>query len=311
MAINKAMRAALKALSYPEIDIKKNYKLVRVAENMSHPPANPLFYKAWDHTVTCNDHEVPVRIFAPQNTLPIPKILLFFHGGGWVSGNIDSYERTCHAMANQTGRIVVSVDYRLAPEYPFPAGLEDCYAVAKEVFLDDTLLGTCADEIALIGDSAGGNLAAAVSLLARDRGEFSPCRQILIYPATYNDHTENSPFESVRSNGTDYLLTSRRVSDYMQLYASMPEDFKNPYFAPLLCKDLSHQPKTLVLSAEYCPLRDEGEAYGQRLRDAGNEVRIVRVKDALHGYFMLPPRFAQVKRSYELINDFLAGGCDA
>lgn len=232
MAINKAMRAALKALSYPDIDLKKNYKLVRMAENVSHPPANKLFYKAWDHVVPCGDHEVAVRIFAPRDSLPQTKILLFFHGGGWVTGNIDSYDKTCHVMANKTGRTVVSVDYRLAPEYPFPAGLEDCYAVAREIFLDDTLLGTHADEITLIGDSAGGNLAAAVSLLARDRGEFLPRQQILIYPATYNDHTDASPFPSVRSNGSDYLLTAKRVNDYMELYMVPARGPAGPLFCP-------------------------------------------------------------------------------
>lgn len=306
MAINKATRAALKALSYPDIDLKKNYKLARVAENISHPPANKLFYKSWNHTVMCGGHEVPVRIFPPKGFDPVPKVLLFFHGGGWVTGNIDSYDKTCHVMAAQTGRIVVSVDYRLAPEYPFPAGLEDCYAVARDIFLDDGLLSTHPDEITLIGDSAGGNLAAAVSLMARDRGEFWPRKQILIYPATYNDHTEASPFDSVRTNGTDYLLTSKRVSDYMELYMSRPADRQNPYFAPLLEQDLSLQPDTLIFSAEYCPLRDEGEAYGEKLRAAGNRVRIVRVPNALHGYFMLPPRYVQVKRTYQAINEFLA-----
>lgn len=307
MAINKATRAALKALSYPDIDLKKNYKLVRMAENVAHPPVSKLLlYRAWDHEVLCNGHRVPVRIFAPDKGAPVPKILVFFHGGGWVTGNIDSYDKTCHVMANQTGRLVVSVDYRLAPENPFPAGLEDCYAVAKELFCDDSLLATHPQEITLIGDSAGGNLAAAVSLLARDRGEFLPRQQILIYPATYNDHTAASPFASVRENGTDYLLTAKRVSDYMDLYMSAPQDRQSPYFAPLLAADLSRQPDTLIVTAEYCPLRDEGEEYGRRLALAGNRVQVVRMPDALHGYFMLPPRYVQVRRTYEYINEFLA-----
>ena len=306
MAIHKATRAALKALSYPDIDVKKNYKLVRAAENLAHPPVSKvMLYRAWDHTVCSGDHCVPVRIFAPDHGVPTPKILVFFHGGGWVIGNIDSYDKTCHVMANKTGRLVVSVDYRLAPEYPFPAGLEDCYAVTREIFLDDSLFSTKSREIALIGDSAGGNLAAAVSLMARDRGEFLPRQQILIYPATFNDHSETSPFESVRTNGTDYLLTSKRVRDYMELYAPRPEDRQNPYVAPLLAQDLHHQPDTLIVTGEYCPLRDEGEAYGRRLAQAGNDVRVLRMADALHGYFMLPPRYAQVRHTYEAINKFL------
>ncbi len=306
MAINKATLAALKALSYPDIDVKKNYKLVRAAENLTHPPVSKArFYRAWDHEVCSGDHCVPVRIFAPDHGEPVPKVLVFFHGGGWVIGNIDSYDKTCHVMANQTGRIVISVDYRLAPEHPFPAGLEDCYAVAREIFLDDSLFLTRPKEIALIGDSAGGNLAAAVSLMARDRGEFLPEKQILIYPATYNDHSENSPFPSVRENGTDYLLTSKRVRDYMELYAPDPKDRQNPYMAPLLAEDLSNQPETLIITGEFCPLRDEGEEYGLRLAAAGNSVDVVRMPDALHGYFMLPPRYTQVKRTYQLINEFL------
>jgi acetyl esterase/lipase len=163
-------------------------------------------------------------------------------------------------------------------------------------------------DITLIGDSAGGNLAAAVSLMARDRGEFLPKRQILIYPSTWNDHSEVSPFSSIRENGTDYLLTSRRIQSVIELYRSSEEDMSNPYFAPLLAKDFSNQPRTLLITAEYCPLRDEGEAYGEKLRDAGNDVEIVRIRDALHAYLMLPPAFEHVRQTYDIINSFLARG---
>lgn len=304
MAINKAMRAALKALSYPDIDIKKTYKVERqiiaiTSKHLRKPP-----YRAWDHKVSCGDHEIPVRIFSCSDSLWHP-VLLFFHGGGWVTGNIDSYDKVCSHMAKITNHVVVSVDYRLAPEHPFPAALEDCYTVAREIFLNHNLLQTKQKQITLIGDSAGGNLAAAVSLLARDRGEFLPSSQILIYPATNNDHSENAPFPSIRENGTDYLLTSKRVCDFMELYQSSKQDLTNPYFAPLLAKDFSHQPHTLLITAEYCPLRDEGEAYGKKLRQAGNLVEIHRIPDSLHGFFSLPPRFVHVKKTYEIINRFL------
>ena len=291
MAINKAMRAALKALSYPDIDIKKNYKVERELVNLtSKRIIKPPLYRVWDHDIPCGDHLVPVRIFAPPDG-PNHPILIFFHGGGWVTGNIDSYDGVCADMAHLTRRMVVSVDYRLAPEYKFPAAPEDCYAVAREIYLNDSLLGTRPEEIALIGDSAGGNLAAAVSLMARDRG----------------DHSETSPFPSVHENGTDYLLTSKRVCDYMDLYRSGDEDLHNPYFAPLQAADFRDQPDTLIITAEYCPLRDEAEEYGHRLMKAGNRVMIRRIPDALHGYFSLPARFVQVKRTYEIINRFLKG----
>ena len=167
------------------------------------------------------------------------------------------------------------------------------------------ILNVDPDKITLIGDSAGGNLAAAVSLMARDKGEFLPKRQILIYPALFADYTENSPFPSVHKYGSDYLLTSGKMRDYIELYASCPEDKENKYFAPLMETDYSRQPDTLVLTAECDPLRDEGEAYAKRLKEAGNRVKLYRIKDALHGYFSLGIKYFHVKESFDLINEFL------
>lgn len=305
MAINKMMRAALAALSYPELDIKKNYALERkLVELGSRRLKKPSLYRIWEHRVVRDGYEIPVRIFTPEADSS-RRVLIFFHGGGWVTGSIDSYDGVCADMASMTGRLVVSVDYRLAPEHRFPTGLEDCYAVTREIFRNDSLLDTKPEEIVLIGDSAGGNLAAAVSLMARDRGEFLPARQILIYPATGNDHSEYSKFPSVIENGNGYLLTSRRVRDFLELYCASPEDLQNPYLAPLLADDFSRQPDTLVITAEFCPLRDEGEAYGRALEEAGNRVKLYRMPDALHGFFCLPTSFPHVKKAYELINRFL------
>lgn len=301
MAINKVVRAALKALSYNEYDIKENLHLHRNFVNLTRRHILKPLYKTWDYKIGSKSYNIPVRVFSPEKETDCP-VLLFFHGGGWVAGNIDSYNKVCTNMARLTNHKVVSVDYRLAPENPFPAGLEDCYAAAK-AFISNKVINE--KEVILIGDSAGGNLAAALSLLARDRKEFRVNKQILIYPATYNEHTDNSPFKSVAENGTDYLLTSKRIRDYMDLYKSGDDDIYSPYFAPLLAEDLSEQPKTLIITAEYCPLRDEGEEYGRRLREAGNYAEIYRIKDSLHGFFALPPRFPQVKLCYEIINRFL------
>ena len=132
-----------------------------------------------------------------------------------------------------------------------------------------------------------------------------PNRQILIYPATYNDYTENSPFVSVKENGSDYLLTAGKMQDYIDLYARNEEDKKNPYFAPYIAEDLTNQPDTLILTCEFDPLRDEGEAYGERLKEAGNHVEIHRIKDALHGYFALGIKQLHVQESFTYINEFL------
>lgn len=306
MAIHKAVHAALKVLSYPDINLKKNYKVVRRIINITHPHYTRPFYKAWNHKVFFEDHEIPVRIFSAEKEVKKP-ILLFFHGGGWVTGNINSYNKVCAYMAKLTKHTVVSVDYRLAPEYRFPAAPEDCYYVAKEIFLhSEKLFGIKQDQITLIGDSAGGNLAAVVSLMARDRGEFLPKKQILIYPSTNNDFTENTPFPSVIENGTDYILTRKKLCDYMELYQSSEEDRKNPYFAPMLAENLYHQPSTLVITAEFDPLRDEGEAYAKRLSEYGNEVRLHRVIDGVHGFFSLTPRWSMILECYDWINKFLS-----
>lgn len=304
MAINKAMRIALKALSYTDLDLKKTYRLQRQLTTAVHPYIKPL-YEMWDHKVSVGDYDIPVRVFLPSEQYALKKILLFFHGGGWVIGNIDSYTSVCSNMAKQTGHVVISVDYRLAPEYKFPTAPEDCYRVAKEIFANAHLFEVEDKDITLIGDSAGGNLATVVSMMARDRQEFIPTKQILLYPSTDSDHTENSPYPSVIENGSDFLLTSKRICDFMDLYISGAKDLEHPYLAPMKAKDLSGMPKTLIITAEYDPLRDEAEAYARKLYEFNNQVEVYRMKDALHGFISLPKHFVHVKRSYELINRFL------
>ncbi|MGB8455296.1 MAG: alpha/beta hydrolase [Anaerocolumna sp.] len=302
MTMNRVRRMALKALTLP-IDLKKNYMLQRKIIMAAHPYIKPL-YNLLDRKIILEGREIPVRIFNPNIRYGF-KVLVFFHGGGWVTGNIDSYSNICANMAKETGYMVISVDYRLAPEYPYPAGVEDCYYVTREIFMNHGLFQSNPEEITLIGDSAGGNLAAVVSLMARDRGEFLTTKQILLYPSTYYDHTEKSPFASVRENGTGYILTSKRICDYMDLYINKKEDRYSPYVAPLAAEDLSRQPKTLIITAEYDPLRDEGEAYGMRLKKYGNTVTIERIKDALHGFLTLPKHSTYVMNCYEIINRFL------
>ena len=309
--ISKTMKAILHALSYGNIELESSRRMA----DLKQLDAMRIFVKKLDARVYNGEHEVPVRLYFPTeeamqagivegNTFPV---LLFFHGGGWVTESVENYDRVCARMAQATAHIVVSVEYRLAPEDKFPSGLEDCYVVAKALYTGKFVLNVKPENITLIGDSAGGNLCAALSLMARDREEFMPKRQILIYPATYNDYTEKSPFPSVKENGTDYLLTAGKMQDYIDLYAKNEEDKQNPYFAPYLAKDVSHQPDTLILTSEFDPLRDEGEAYGKRLKEAGNHVQIHRIKGALHGYFALGIKHLYVQESFTYINAFLKG----
>ncbi len=302
--MHRLKKIALKALSYPFINLKKDYKIQRRILNVVHLYFKPL-YNLLDYKIMIGDRAIPVRIFRPKKH-EIPKALIFFHGGGWVTGNIDSYTHICAHMANQTRHRVISVDYLLAPENPFPLGVEDCYHVTREIFLNHDIMPCKRKDITLIGDSAGGNLAAVVSLMARDRGEFLPHKQILIYPATYNDHSENSPFPSIRENGADYILTAKKIQDYMELYVQNQEDKNSPYVAPLLADDLTDQPETLIITAEYDLLRDEGEAYGKRLMEFGNRAEVYRIQEALHGFLYLPKRSEHVKQCYAIINKFLS-----
>lgn len=308
MALSKSVRFVIAELTRKagKLDIKKYYQLVRGFTRATHLPLLKLAYHPWNQTIRCGSHEVPVRIFSPEQSAK--GLLLFFHGGGWVAGDIDSYSDTCVLMTRMTGCVVVSVDYRLAPEHRFPAGLLDCYAASQAILQQADTLGFTEQDITFIGDSAGGNLAAAVSLYIRDQGGILPSRQILLYPSTWNDHNaRTSPFESIRTNGQDKMLTAQRVEDYIDLYKGSASDLQNPYFAPLTVSDFSKQPKTLLLTAEYDPLRDEGEEYGRRLAAAGNEVEIHRIPDALHGFFSQYGTPPPVRKAYQYIQAFLSG----
>ncbi len=269
--------------------------------------------KVYDYKIYRDKYEIPTKIYFPDDNFSLSDsinesdlpILLFLHGGGWTDKLTDVYNRLCIRMANATSHIVVFAEYRLAPEYKFPIGLEDCYSVAKSIFTNDFAFDVNPNQITLIGDSSGGNLTAALSLMARDRGEFLPKRQILIYPATNNDYSTNSPFNSIKKNMTDFLLSAKQMNHYMELYQSCDADRKNPYFAPLIAKDLSNQPKTLILTAQYDPLCDEGEAYGEKLKAAGNYAEIHRIKGAFHGFFTMDTKYPKVRECYNFINKFL------
>ena len=309
--ISKTMRALLHALSYGNIEVESSRRLA----DLKKLDALRIFLKILDTKIYNGDYEVPVRLYFPteEDMKLAPEecshleVLLFFHGGGWVTESVETYNRVCARMAQSTGCIVASVEYRLAPEYRFPTAFEDCYAAAKTLYTNHSILKIHPDQITIMGDSAGGNLTAAVCLKARDTGDFTPKRQILIYPALYNCYTEESPYPSVQENGTDYLLTSVKMEDYLKLYESSPADRLNPYFAPLMTKDFSRLPRTLILTAQFDPLRDEGEDYGKKLLDAGNDVEMHRIDGAFHGFFALGIRFLHVQESFTYINAFLKG----
>lgn len=320
MPLSKAAQAAIAAITRLQPDIRKSYLDQRAAEDASAKltVASPRCRIDDIIALASDGFEIPLRVFTPldidfslKTGLHVNEdwrgTVLFFHGGGWANGDINFYTDSCMRTALKLERRVVSVDYRRSPEHPFPSAPEDCYEVARQLYAGTLLPDVNPERIVLFGDSAGGNLATVVSLMARDRGEFQVRTQMLLYPLTYNDHSENTPFRSVIENGEDYLLTRQDLEGYIDMYIQDPADRSNPYFAPLLAPDLSHMPRTLVMTAEYCPLRDEGEVYAAQLEHDGNEVRCYRILDGVHGYFLYPSVLSLVRDTYRIMKHFLDG----
>jgi acetyl esterase len=223
--------------------------------------------------------EIPVRIYAPSGAGPFP-ILVYFHGGGWVLGTLDTHDALCRALTNAAECLVMSVEYRLAPEHKFPAAAEDAYAATRWAASNGDALGGDGSRLAVGGDSAGGNLAAAVTLMARDRGGPSLTHQLLIYPVT------DRSFEtrSYRDNADGYMLSRGDMIWFWDHYLSDEADADNPYASPLRAEDLRGLPSATVITAEYDPLRDEGEAYATRLREAGVSVASTCYPGMIHGF---------------------------
>lgn len=235
-----------------------------------------------DRTVPGPAGDVPVRVYTPEGEGPFPA-LVYLHGGGWVIGNPDLVDSACRMLTNRSGAVVVSVDYRMAPEHKFPAPLEDCYAAVRWVADHGEELGADPSRLAVGGDSAGGNLSIGVCLLARERGGPPLAAQLLVYPVT--DHSFDTP--SYRENGQDYFLTTDMMVWFWDHYLRSEEDGDDPLASPLRAPDLSGLPPAVVVTAEYDPLRDEGEAFAQRLEEAGVPVTRKRHDGQIHGFFTM------------------------
>jgi acetyl esterase len=259
------------------------------------PPSEPVA-QVEDRSIPGPAGELPVRVYRPvAGGAPVPA-LVYFHGGGWVVGNLDSHDPGCRAVANHAGCAVVSVDYRLAPEARFPAAAEDAYAATRWVAEHADELGVDPARLAVGGDSAGGNLAAVVTLMARERGGPELAYQVLIYPVT-DSACDTSSYEEFADG---YMLTRADMLWYWDHYVG-DQDRGQPYASPLRARDLRGLPPALVITAGFDPLRDEGESYAARLRDAGVPTILTRYDGVIHGFFGMIGTIDESRRAIDQV----------
>ena len=249
--------------------------------------------KVEDLFIAVPDHSVPVRVYTPEGPGPFPA-LVWFHGGGWVVGNVARADGVARHLSHGSGCVVISVDYRLAPDTKFPGPLEDCFAVTRWVAVNAAALNVDPARIAVGGDSAGGNLTAAVTLMARDRGGPEFAFQLLVYPVTDMDFDTQSYLD----NAEGYLLTRDTMIWFWDHYLAEQQDGANPYASPLRADDLTGLPPALVITAEYDPLRDEGEAYAEKLTACGVPTELSRYDGMVHGFFEM---YGAVDRGVEAL----------
>ena len=242
-------------------------------------------YKQWvetsfDTILSTAVGKIPVRVYKPESGEKLP-VIVYYHGGGFVFGTLNEYNTFCAKLAYFSSALVVSVDYRLAPEHPYPAAVEDAYAALQWAYHNAFLIGGDSSRMAVAGSSAGGNLAAVVAQMTRDRQDAQLRYQVLLYPATQSVNLET---DSHLKYGKDFGLTTQHVAWYIDQYLPNTMDRYEAYASPLLAEDLSHLPPALVVVAGFDPLRSEGEDYAIRMQEAGVEVSLVNYETMIHGF---------------------------
>ena len=280
-----------------KIPLDKNIKLYRLIQNLLCPNiVKGLKY----NDIKLND--ITLRIFDPNNK---SKILIYIHGGGWVSGNLDTHCNICYKLAEKLNRKVISIGYRLAPEYPFPAGLNDCYIVTKNIMENIEKLNIKSKDVIIMGDSAGANLAMSVSLMGLHNKTFRVGKIIMIYPTTQTDYSKKSIYKSLFYNDNKGFLTRKYLENWTNMYLPDEESKDNQYVNLMNAKRLFGLPKTLIITGTNDPLHDEGIAFAKKLRRHLVCVRNYDLKNATHGFFSNIIDKKWTDKTIELIKGFI------
>ncbi len=243
---------------------------------------------------------IPLQLYYPFSDPPFP-LILFFHGGGWVYGNLQTHDPMCRRIAQDTGAIVLAVGYRLAPFFKYPTALEDCYDAYLWAVENTTTLKANPEKVIVMGDSAGGNLATALSLMDRDLGHQLITQQILLYPVTSGKLDQ----PSIDQNAYAPVLTKSMMQCFVAHYARGQADIRESYFSPLLAQDLSHLPPALIVTCEYDPLHDQAQMYAQRLQEAATPVELVDYSGTVHAFMSFPVFCQQAATAFEKVANYI------
>ncbi|WP_419959711.1 alpha/beta hydrolase [Psychrobacillus sp. BM2] len=256
-----------------------------------------------EKTISTPEADLTIRIYTPEEGDSYP-ILMYFHGGAFLSGNLESHDEVIRPICMESGYKVVSVGFRLAPEHPYPAALNDCYYATKWVKENKEELQWDGQNLALAGDSSGGNLVAAVSLMARDKKEFNITKNVLLYPSLDLDFS-TFRYSSLTENGTGYFVESAQLAELNGFYLLGGVDTDNPLVSPIREENLENFPESLIVTAEYDPFRDEGELFAENLKKSGVPVELKRYDGVTHGFLGKWTHLDEYKGAYGFIGEFL------
>ncbi len=278
----------------PERSRKRMVASINKARSFIQYP-NELLHEVKEEKIPVSGGEhIKLRIYRAIAEAGLP-LIVYFHGGGWVQGNLETHDNTCRRLAKHNNAVVVAVDYRLAPENPFPIPGEDCYTATCWAVEHARSMGADSNKLIVMGDSAGGNMAAVVALMARDKNGPPIALQVLIYPTL--DATLSMP--SIHKLGKGYLLTEAMMHWYRDHYCGNEPDKQQPYLSPVFAPDLKNLPPALIITAEFDPLKDDGELYAKRLKEAGNKLFFSEYQGMVHAFFAMP-KLLKAAREAEL-----------